>query len=611
MRNFGRRIGTGQDRGAVLILVALGITALFLIVAIVIDLGATRSDRRRGQLAVDSAAASAGQDLAETNAEDACETALDYLQITLETTFTLATGDACSDFASCPPLNSPPLSATAPGYVVKLHHPVDDTSPLMDQPSTIGAGGASFASDKPGVPCQRFGVELATTGDSYFGGIAGETERKSNVHAVVVVSQPAPGDRLVNLAVLERKDCLDPTEDPPDVAATRVLRATGQGKIVVAKVIEGGTEFPGRITVDSDGTGLDCGSGATIAATGGNAVIRADGPGTCDDTTAPPTGAGCGAGIIEVYAPGPPGCDTPACFNTGTMDPVPVPATSQLTRAPVDHTFNCKSSYTASGDGSATDERWAGPAATFTDAVTGLTYNSQPIVGCAGSSAYIDNLESTLASGALTSAGFQDYVAAGHPCGDITTPVGPLTGNWHVNCDVTIKDSFTVTNGDVVFDGDVVLTSNSADLRINETAPTPHFVYMRGGGGAELRKDADATMTVKNTMLYIGKSVANVGFAGGAGVLTLTAPTGGNFKNLSVWSESAVTHSFSGQAAFNIDGAFFAPLAIIDYAGQTDKEIAAQFIARGLSARGKGRLTLSPTRGIEVPAEDPTVQLIR
>lgn len=598
------------DRGAILIITALCITALFLILAIVIDLGATRSERRDGQLAVDNAASAAGFTMADANAEDACETAIAYLELTLDASLGFTGGTSCTDFSSC--VTGRVVTAQASNYQITLHHPVDNTSPLLQQPGTIGAASGPFSSDRPGTPCERFGVELSTTGSSYFGGVAGESDRPSNVHAVVAVSPPTPAERLINLAVLERKDCLDPSKDPPEPDASRGLRATGNGKIVVAKIIDGATEYPGTLSVDSDGTGANCGSGATIAATGGNSVIRADGPGPCSDATDPPTGSGCGAGVIELFASGAPGCNTPACFKSpaATLSPSPIRATTQLTRAPVDHVFNCKSSYSASGDGSAADERWAGPTATFTDAVTGEAYNSQPIVGCTGGTAYIDALESTYGSGALTSLGFKDYVAEGEPCGAITTAV-TLTGNWHINCDVTIKNSFTVTDGSVVFDGDLVLTSDSANLQVNVGASTPHFMYMRGGGAAVLQKDAGATMSIDNTMLYIGKDVAAVGFAGGTGALTLASPTTGSFENLAVWSETAVAHSFSGQATFNIDGTFFAPLALIDYAGTTDKDIAAQFVSRTITARGLGRLTLKPTRGVDVPDDAAKVQLIR
>src|SRR3546814_1497592 len=58
-----RNLRPQDDRGATLIITALLMVALILIVAIVIDLGATRSDRRGIQAAVDNATAAAGQSL--------------------------------------------------------------------------------------------------------------------------------------------------------------------------------------------------------------------------------------------------------------------------------------------------------------------------------------------------------------------------------------------------------------------------------------------------------------------------------------------------------------------------------------------------------------------
>lgn len=598
------------EQGATLVIFSLVIVVLMLVLAIVIDLGATRSDRRTGQSAVDNAAAAAGQTFATSGAVAACQDAIGHLEIGLDTNFA---GYDCSTFATCPSGTGTVQPAAHPDYELTLHHPVPDTSPLMGASSTIGANASVFASDRPGLACERIGIELTTTGGAFFGQVAGEDTRKSTAHSVVLVAPPDPPERLINLAVLERIDC-DPD---PTVSNTRgILSAEGQGKVSVAPVVDGALTFPGLVGVDSDGTGAGCPSVGTLAANGGGAVVRADGPAGCPGELA--TGPGHGCGEIQLFASGAPGCNAPACTKSGTATVAPTPSKveSPITRAPIDHRYNCKASYAA--------EPWYSG--------TSLGINGQPIGACTtGAGAYIDQLVEQVDAPGAELASYQLWSAT-HPCGDITTNI-TVSGNWHVDCDLVVKANVTFTGGNAVFDGDLIVTSSTGALSFNQSNPNTSvpattvdahtssqgaaFVYLRGllTDPVELRKDGQATVAFNHTMIYVDRDVDVVSFDGGTSTdgrpLTLTAPTQGPFRDLAVWSETIKDHGFAGQANFSIEGALFAPLARIDYAGQSDKQIEAQFVARALTARGQGLLTLKPTRGVRVPRTDLVIRLIR
>jgi hypothetical protein len=255
--NQGRR----DERGAVLVLSALMMVALVLVVAIVIDLGATRSDRRSSQLAVDNAASSAGYVLAESDAVAACEAALAYLRATLAAA--PFTGGDCNTFAfdsttPCSAVDQRTDEWVSGIYTVLLEHPVPASSPLMRGSSTIGS--ETIPSSAPGGAdgdkCDRFGVQVATRSSSFFGGIAGQSERHSSSHAVALSMDGTPTQRIVpGFLLLDRTAC----------QAVRTRTGAGSAK----PPYPDGTARPDGILVHSNGTqagtihadsdGSDCG----------------------------------------------------------------------------------------------------------------------------------------------------------------------------------------------------------------------------------------------------------------------------------------------------------------------------------------------------------------
>jgi hypothetical protein len=264
-----------------------------------------------------------------------------------------------------------------------------------------------------------------------------------------------------------------------------------------------------------------------------------------------------------------------------------MPMTRQLTRAQIDHEYNCWPNYISPPLGL----DWAVPALTAA--------NEQDIAGCTdGGPAHIYELIDQVDENGSV-AGFQNWSAdLGHPC-DVpssNTAGIPVSGNVRIDCPVfTVRGSVTITGGNVVFDNDVIVTagtvSNPTRLTIQNAAASPGWVFFRDG---VLNKNGSAHLAFENAAVYMSKD-AGVAMSGGSGSLTWIAPNTGPFDDLALWSDSAAVHQWAGQANLVMEGVFFSPWALADYAGtagqnQTD----AQWVADKLVARGQGQLIVTP-----------------
>lgn len=259
--------------------------------------------------------------------------------------------------------------------------------------------------------------------------------------------------------------------------------------------------------------------------------------------------------------------------------------TDQLTRAQIDHEYNCWPNYGSPPFGL----DWAVPALT--------PANEQNIVGCtAGGPAHIYELIDQVDENGSV-AGFQNWSAdLSQPC-DVpsSNPGISIPGNVRIDCPTFTVRGLVTINGNVVFDNDVIVTagtaSNPTRLTIQNPAGSPGWAFFRDG---VLNKNGSAHLTFSNTAVYMSKD-AGVTMSGGDGSLTWVAPDSGPFDDLALWSDSPAVHEWAGQANLVMEGVFFSPWALADYAGtagqnQTD----AQWIADKLVARGQGQLVVTP-----------------
>lgn len=579
-----------QDDGAVLLIVALMLTAILAIAALVLDLGAVRANRAASRVATDAAATAGAIDVADGDGRAGCETALSYLELNLPGVTTLA-GASCLSFPTTCDDTTPAATTTGTSgaWSATVTYPVPDDSAMID-PSAIGAGAQPIGGDD-GSRCDRIAVSVTSTHQHVFASIVGASTQDSQVSAVARTDSALAADLALNLLVLERYDCN---------AITSSGSGGGDGGILVDAVLNPttGELDPGFIAVDSDGS-AGC-SGGVLDVNGANASIRADGPAGCASEIATHVGAGGltvgeGCGFIRVLAPGTPGCNSPACSSSGTVAPDPTALSSRITRAPVDHRYNCKSSYPFPSG-------WE-------------------IDGCSEPAApHIDNLIAQYGGGG-TPPGFQTWKGAGYSCnvsGGPSTFILVPPGNWRIDCNkFNINRPVIFQAGDVVFDGDVSLgASGVLGINTNDAGSLPYspasnaaIAYFRDG---ELKKAGGASLLLHNTFTYFS-ATSDVGMQGGTSTVVWTAPTAGNFEDLAMWSDAATAHGFSGQASLDLEGVFFAPWAEVSYTGNgSQSQVEAQFIARSLSTSGQGRLVVRPSfdRSVLIPAT-PQSMLIR
>jgi Flp pilus assembly protein TadG len=570
-----------DERGAVLVLVASAATALLIVTAIVVDLGLVRHERRSNQSAVDLAALAAGEALGWDPAPDgraACASAVDYLVANVEELPTNL-NVPCASLPNVCNGGTAPVTVTDVGtggdYTIEITYPVSDSS---IQDGSVAAADNLRVND--GHPCERLRVNMSTNFDSIFAPIVGRTD--FDVDADSVVRQIQSSDRRVpSLWLLEPYDC-------------GALDVTGGSSVTV-----GNATVPGLITVDSDATSCG-GTGFSIDANGVGSSILATGPAPSDLPAQISLVAmerlqfTCGTGNLNA-------CD-PADIANGTLFPQPVRRASRATRAPVDHQYNCKTGYP--------------------------DYHGLSIRDCADPTPpYIDNLVAEV--GAVgTPLGFQRWTDF-YGCNDPVVPVGGVTGNWHVDCGQfrLPTNSVTFAGGNVVFDGDLVLTGGSVAFNtanpnpnlaaaclavvvgcIDESSAEAAWVVMRDGN---LSVGAGSTFVARRTMIYQEDGFFEM-TSGAAPVWT--SPTEGPFAGLAVWTDkSSNKFKITGGAAMQLEGTFFTPEAVpMSISGGSPViPLQAQFVSRTVQIGGGASITLSPNATLAVVLPPPPPLLIR
>jgi hypothetical protein len=579
-----------------MVLVAMTLALLIGAGALAIDIGAIWLDRSADQKITDSAAAAGALAAAETGGAEACRAAFAYVVVNSDDISSLDDSQCATVFAGACNAANPPLSVDSGRYRVTFTYPVLDGDDLMTS-GIVGAGTQALDAGD-GSPCERVGVEMTATRNSIFAQLMGFEEGRTTVHTVAITA-PAENDPPINLLVLDRTGC-------------RTLATEGGGGVRVDAVIavdDDGNPIGlthGIAAADSDGSA--CTTDGVIDLSGsGPYSIRADGP-TCPDQIGTHSvgsyTAGEGCGRVQTFAPGTPGCaqtvNLPACSPGGgganQPEPEPTALLRRLTRAPVDYRYNCWSDYTAPPIGI----NWA---------VLPLT-GGQAIDGCTESDPdHIYDLIQTVGQNGSV-AGFKEWNAdKGYPC-DIPSSSPPITvtDNIRVDCPggLTIRADVEI-RGDVVFDGDVTVTS-SGDFTVRSSLGSPGFAFFRDG---VLVKDGSASLTFEYTAVYMSRT-SQVRMSGGSGKLNWIAPDSGDFDDLALWSDSPLTQFWAGQVDLAMEGVFFTPLATADYAGTSDSnQTKAQWIAYRLLARGGGTLVVRPADGRAVEFAGVGTQLIR
>jgi len=570
-----------SERGVSLVMTALTLVLLLGASAIAVDLAALRTDRSADQKVTDSAASAGALAAIEGGAgQEACEAALAYIAVNSEEISSIdATGCAASFSASCDPAVVESHTVTTGRFTATIVYPVPDNHALMTS-GLLGAPTQTVVAED-GDPCERVGVEVSAERQGLFAQVLGWDQGTTTVHTVAAAGLPSGEEVPLNLLVLDRTGC-------------QAIDAQGNGGIIVRAVVnEDGTGLIQGVAASDSDASAGCTSDGVIDVDGANPVLRADGPEGCANQTGTGTvegfTSGNGCGLIQTFVPPGLGCVLPACsgHNGGNPHPNPDPTVlpGQLTRAPIDHRYNCwpdPPGYDSPPAGTS----WA------TDPLTG----DQDIPGCtAGTPDHIYDLINSV--GQNGSAGFTDWTTLGHPC-NVSSGTIEVNTNVRVDCPggLTITRPVTI-NGNVIFDGNVFVEGGDGSLTINNPDDAPGWAFFRNG---TFSKAGQADVAINYTMVYMSKT-SRVLMEGGDGSLTWIAPNSGDFDDLALWSDSPLTHNWAGQANLTMEGVFFMPRATADYSGtggqnQTD----AQWIAHRLVARGQGQLEIRPAFGRSV-----------
>ena len=564
----------GGERGAVAVTVAILLVVIFTMLALVLDIAALRSDARASQKTGDFAAISGALALDPVLGGDpraGCIAAYQYFVANSRVSNPLLASTACAAFNGvtvCNPAVEVRAEIDVGPYHVTIINPVLDTSPLMQ-------GRSEPAID--GSPCQRIAVQVRRIRGFLFGGILNAPSGQTEPPAVARATAGQTDEAFPSLVLLDPTGC-------------NALVASGQGTVWV----RARGNRPGIITLDSSGTENSssvpverrCPSqpqGYTVDASGTqNSKIQAGG-----DTI-----VGCPVindGLIFSNALMPGQNDAAAYENVDVANcrllPRPI-AGPRVTRAPIDHRYNCKASYP--------------------------NYMGFPIGPCKDASTtapYMDNLRAFVGTSGAPS-GFSS--ADGYFPGTCRTqPSDPAItippGNWYVSCPQLVIQNAVLFQGptNIVFEGTVNVGS-SGSLCVNvsscsdTTSGSDSYIYFRRGDReqgtpvAHFVKDSQATLTLMNTMVYLDHG--KISFGAGSGALRWISPVGGLFEDLALWSESGYQHDLGGQANLTIEGTFFTPFAFpFRYSGQGDQfQPRAQFVTFRMELTGQGVLTMEP-----------------
>lgn len=598
------RLANDTERGYALLFTSLMLVLLLGASALAIDLGAVRLDRAADQRVTDISASAGALAAVKGGGSEACKTALAYVTANQPEIGVLDPA-ACAVFTgACTPTAARESKLISGRFTITVVHPVTDAHRMM----TPGAlGGATQAIDpKDGKPCERVAVQITSITNMTFARLIGMNTASTKAHSVATASTGTNGGTPINLLVLDRFGC-------------QAFLVRGQALVIVDAVTNPTTGLleSGVAAADSLGTNPVCntGTGGVISIEGNNASFRADGPAGCPTQTGThlrgtlTVGQGCG--YIQTPAPGTPGCagggaNAPACTpgsgGSNRPNPVPTKLAAPITRAPVDHRYNCKADYTSI----------PGTVAWATDPLT--VANEQNIPACAGApSPHIQNWIAAIGPTG-TPLGYARY-GSPQPCSvnNLTLPAG----NWYVDCDtfnvtgtVTIGAQTSVIPTNVVFKGHVSITSNGSGLVVHNSPTAPGTAFFRGqgplssGSKGTLTKGGGADLIFTNTAVYMAKGTRIALSGNGSGKLTWIAPDTGAFDDLALWSDSTLLQDWAGNAALNMEGVFFTPLATGQYTGNGGlAQVNAQWIADKLWLGGNGTLVIRPQygRAIEPP----------
>ena len=636
-----RRQLRSSEEGAVAIVAALLLSTLVLLAAFVLDLGALRADRTASQSMADLAATAGVVDfdpVVAGQAQNACETAVSFASTNLMMSASepLTTDVSCADAfpsaAVCPsgPFNGPAVFTRGP-FTIEIVYPVQDGDPLMGDQALVEA--------IDGVACERLGVRITRDRELIFGPITGAfgadpaTDATTNRGAVARSWLTGRDGDYASLVVLRREGC-------------GTLRNAGGGKIRIYDLVRDEIDpdtgdpvtkrYPGIITVDTTPSGCSGGQRVIDANTSTGALVEATGRIVAHSLVS------ADSGNAWTFPPS----AVPTHLRGGPPPGRAPEAGPIITRAPVDHIYNCQKSGYVAG------ENWS-PV---------RTPDPQPIAPCPdeGSDlAYIELLRDALDPITAANApanGFAVWPTGSQTCADITADLSPsdYAGNTKIffDCDAgSGPDQFGPTdlrlNGftHVIFRRGITV-GTSQHLEITGPTGTGTVVYIkergvRQNGGRLLLQDvftyidaptddtsgqdSEEFVSTGSTDRFALKALLdNATTTAACEAYASGAPPAACFAPLALWSNSRNQNELTGGGNGGVIGSIFTPRATFRVRGSADDTESpctatvawgdilsntggsinlesAQFFASAIDVAGGGTVRMCPNPDTAVP----------
>lgn len=646
IRVVGRR---EDEQGFFIVLFAILLVAMFLMVAVVVDLGALREDRRLSHSASDAAANAGAFSLTGGAGAPltACETAFAYVLQNLDLPSTTSNCSArfpvstlCTSLLTVP-LGNRTATTTVGDYEISITTPVLDSDDLMDAESMGGNRTQGVNTNIDGSACDRLGVRIRLAREPFFSGIVNTGSVTTDIHSVAVRNNDTTSVPI-SLIIMEPTGC-------PAIAAS------GTGSIeVVQNTAAGQTTNIGGIMVISDGTTcpnndytLNVGSGATQ---GHISVLTKDASNNFN-------------GVIYLRALATSGiCTQPACdpaqFSASTgYFPRPKRQPVPLDRGLVDYKYNCRANYRNTGSdpnyrfvnqfgSSGTElpacsgENVTSPESDYMNefyrAVTAGALEPQSPVIISDCS----TLPATLPGGAYSDPSFFNFKITCNPPNNFNLTV---TGNIWFAGNQSLSPGTVIVNGNAVFNQGISI-GNGNLLEVRGNSQFKGTIGINGGGVFRLKGNPTGTActvpgepgtqfvssptTCTRTsssnaaMAFLSSTVGaldqNGGLVdlqhvmlyadngpvlklGGNGGISWSPPTEGPFKQLALWSDKVATsangthHSIAGGGTINLGGVYFSPTGWFEITGNSDiSPQTAQFWTGVLQQNGGATFKMTP-----------------
>lgn len=619
-RDRGR--DSGRDSGVVIATFALGVSLLFALCALVIDLGRLHLEKERLQRASDLAALAAGEWLGNPGGRDpteACDAALSLVESNLE----IDEGALVVSGSGCDALGA--VCTGVPAEVVATTETREITIRYPFTEDLLADYGELRAHD--GSACERMEIRVESTVEMSFAHLMGIAEREVTATTVVRGVVGYSDVRVPALHSLRRFGC-------------GAISVSGQGRIVVEAFDD---DHPGVIGADS--VGNTAGESACTANTNASGYVvfaqQWSGQPGIEARSTPKE-----PGVVGLVATKLGSTRDVCCLPTGVS---PGSAGSPIiSRNPMDWTYNAPArpaiddlrSAAISATTSPLDEMRSDGWTVFPhdDATWSCQPNSNLVVSAEAlvvdcpvlapkSQAVITLTGSEIAIRGRLSTGTQSsvrmprasrvYIAGSSAAsgvdnsGTFSVNDGAAVGAEPRSCSTRAGDSDRPSTQIVVLAGGFT-TSTSSRTNLCEA-----LLYMAETDSPQQRTEGD-TCAVDLPCPIVNSDRGSVVMRGSFDWLASNVvddPPGAlqPFEDLALWTESSLDSEISGLGTASTSGVFFLPNAHIAFAGQASQNVAlnAQFFSESLDMSGQGTLRLMPNPNDVVPIPVANFYLIR